>query len=290
MTGFGSVLEEADGLQVGVELRSVNHRYLKINTHLPEELGWAQGLVDARVRDRCSRGAVTATMSVEHALGDPGLEIDVAWLRKLCTELVDVRRELAPEEHLGLGSLLAVEGVVRPRHTAPFQVEEGRRLLERAVTKALDDLVAMQVREGENLVEELRGIVRSLEQGLEIVEAGLPAATVKMRERYVNRVQGFLAGTGVELEANDVVREIAILAEKSDITEELGRMRSHAAQFVEVLDAGGRVGRKLDFLTQEMFREANTMGAKVAVSELAHAVMDLKGAVDRLREQVQNLE
>ncbi len=163
-------------------------------------------------------------------------------------------------------------------------------LVEQALRDALESLTEMQAREGEFLRKELVGLVEDARRILHELAEKTPEAARENRQRYCQRLQEALAGTGVKIEEADLVREIAIQVEKADVTEEMGRARSHLEQFSELIESGGRVGRKLDFLTQEMFREANTMAAKVNHSHLARMVMDLKVTVDRLREQTQNIE
>lgn len=290
MTGFGAATREADGVQVFAEIRSVNHRYLKVSTVLPEALAWAQNLADERARARLGRGAVNISVGMERTHGANGIEIDTERLKRLYQHLDLVRKELEIEAPVGLGDLLAVSGVVRGGEEARADGAPMRRCVEQALDAALEGLETMQFREGALLKQELVGLVDTIDDGLMQLAAALPEAARQTQERYVAKIRDLVRESGVDVTPGDLVREVAILAEKSDITEEVSRLRGHVQQFREALDAGGRVGRKLDFLTQEMFREANTMGAKVTSHELARRVMEIKADVDRLREQAQNIE
>ncbi|MFQ5653969.1 MAG: YicC family protein, partial [Planctomycetota bacterium] len=255
-------------------------------------LVWAQQPLEQRVRARLERGSISLALSLE--AGDkeplPDLDLDVDLLRKLYRDLQSLRAEIAPEETLRLADLLGLEGVIRLPGEARCSAERLLHAVEAATDEALDGLQSMQEREGDHLAGELGELLRDLEARVAEIEGGLPAALAETRDRYRARIEEFLDGSGVAAEPSALVREIAILAEKADITEELSRLKGHIGQYREVVDGGGRVGRKLDFLTQEMFRESSTMAAKVSQYELARMVVEIKAVVDRLREQSQNIE
>ncbi len=290
MTGFGSGKRERDGILVSVELRSVNHRFLKTSVHLAEDLGWVQSLVETRLRERIERGSVGATLQIERSSRAGAVAVDAALLRKLHAEVEEVRRALKIESPVALGDLLAVEGVVRASEAALRDAPAVRVLVEEAVDEALAALQAMQEREGGFLRQEIDALLTSVEVRMLEISKRMPDVARLNRERYLAKLRDFVAGTGIELAHADLVREVALLAEKADVTEEVGRLRGHVIQYREAVEEGGRIGRKLDFLTQEMFREANTMAAKVTEYDLARAVVDVKADVDRLREQTQNIE
>ncbi|MCA8962228.1 MAG: YicC family protein [Planctomycetes bacterium] len=291
MTGFGSAQASSARHRVQVEVRSVNHRYLKVIAHLGESLGQLQHRIDEQVRERFGRGSFAVTVKFEPVGGAEEL-IDHDRVRALHRELIAVHQELTgtgelPE--LSVTDLLHVEGGIRST-AGPVDVDDVGEPTEAALLEALDALESMQRREGDHLRSELRGILGALQERLDRIEAALPDLAVENRDRYRARLAEFLAGTGVDVSESDVLREVAILAEKADITEEVGRLRGHFDQYREAIEAGGRVGRKLDFITQEMFREANTMVAKVNRYDVAREVVEVKADIDRLREQTQNIE
>lgn len=290
MTGFGSGVQEEDGFQITAEISSVNHRYLKVTTHLPEELAWAQRTVEERVRSRFGRGAMTVVMNVERPSARQNYEIDTELLGSLYKEVESLGASIAPEERIGLRDLLGLEGVVRAKECEVLGAAHGLPVIERVLEGAMQNLSEMQETEGSFLRKELEGHLDAIASVLTEIEGLLPRAIAENRDRYRARVREFLDGTGVEIEQSDLLKEVAILAEKADITEELGRLKGHLGQFREVLAGGGRVGRKLDFLTQEMFREANTMASKANSFELTRLVVDMKADIDRVREQTQNVE
>lgn len=291
MTGFGAGSCKAQDFHVSVEVRSVNHRFLKVSSRVPEDHSSLQERIESRLRQRVGRGAINVVVQVERTSQAANLELDVGLLRKLYRELQELGRELGSTAPLGLGDLLCLDGVVRPAH-ATDQADPAE--LINAVDSALDEatrhLQAMQLREGDHLATELVRILDRIGEGLAAVEAERPAVARENREKYQRRLQDFLEDSGVDVQPSDLLREVAILAEKADITEETSRLGGHVEQYREAITQGGRVGRKLDFLAQEMLREANTMAAKTNHFQLARIVVELKTEVDRLREQTQNIE
>ncbi len=293
MTGFGSGSGESEAYRVRVEVRSVNHRYLKITAHVPDSLPRLQHRVEELIRGRFGRGSFNVTLKIETLGGRADSLIDRDRVRTLHRELSEVHRELTGSDDapdVSITELLAVEGVLRSSQHSEPDLDQMLKVAEGALDEALGALTEMQDREGGHLRDEMRSIVDSIAGRLDTIDAALPAAAEENKERYRARLKDFLVGTGVEPAESDVLREVAFLAEKADITEEIGRLRGHFDQYWHGLKTGGRIGRKLDFLTQEMFREANTMAAKVNQFEVARDVLEVKADIDRLREQTQNIE
>ena len=289
MTGFGAGCRVDGAIQVQVELRSVNHRYLKISAHVPEELAWSQHQIEQWIRAGVERGSISVSIDVDLKSHPSRSVLDENRLETLWTEVAAVRDRIAPEQEIRISELLAIPGIVSTEDPVGDR-DELLPVIEGAVDDAIAALREMQAREGEHLREELSRITIDLRASLSKVEEQLPATAEENRDRYRAKVQELLQGLEVEVEAGDLWREVAILAEKADVTEELGRLRGHLEQFSQLLTAGGRVGRRLDFLTQEMFREANTMTAKLNRYELSQEVVAAKAEIDRLREQIQNIE
>lgn len=290
MTGFGAATHEVGDLAVSVEVRSVNHRYLKVTSRVPDDLPWIQEVVDGRVRERAGRGSIQLSVQVQRATAAGRYELDQDLLRELYEQATSIGSELDPSGELHLRDFLQMDGVVR---TARHQEEDQgavTAVVDQALDQALEKLQAMQAREGAHLVEEMTRILEQIASCVQELEDRLPTITADNRKRYLARLEEFLGDAGVDVAAGDVLREVAILVEKSDITEEVGRLRGHVDHYRESIDTGGRVGRKLDFLTQEMLREANTTAAKVNQLELSTVVVELKTEIDRLREQTQNIE
>lgn len=287
MTGFGSGEIESEDLRIKVELRSVNHRYLKTSYHLSDRFSSLQGKVDMRLREQIGRGAIHLSVFVEDLIEDSeGLDVDL--IKSRYAQICKLRDELAPSQEVRLTDVVAMNQDNADQ--AGSSNEKADDQLLEVIDLAVADLREMQKSEGDRLQEEFLRLLLQMEKALGEIEAALPEAMEWLRDRYHNRIQQLVGSAGGELDDQDLVREIGVLAEKSDITEELSRLRGHVDEYRKVVGEGGRVGRRLDFLTQEMFREANTMTSKLPRHDLAHTVVGIKVDVDRLREQTQNVE
>ena len=287
MTGFGSGEIESEDLRIKVELRSVNHRYLKTSYHLSDRFSSLQGKVDMRLREQIGRGAIHLSVFVEDLIEDSeGLDVDL--IKSRYAQICKLRDELAPSQEARLTDVAAMNPDNADQ--AGSSNEKADDQLLEVIDLAVADLREMQKNEGDRLQEEFLRLLLQMEKALGEIEAALPEAMEWLRDRYHNRIQQLVGSAGGELDDQDLVREIGVLAEKSDITEELSRLRGHVDEYRKVVGEGGRVGRRLDFLTQEMFREANTMTSKLPRHDLAHTVVGIKVDVDRLREQTQNVE
>ncbi len=287
MTGFGSGEIESEDLRIKVELRSVNHRYLKTSYHLSDRFSSLQGKVDMRLREQIGRGAIHLSVFVEDLIEDSeGLDVDL--IKSRYAQICKLRDELAPSQEVRLTDVVAMNQDNADQ--AGSSNEKADDQLLEVIDLAVADLREMQKNEGDRLQEEFLRLLLQMEKALGEVETALPEAMEWLRDRYHNRIQQLVGSAGGDLDDQDLVREIGVLAEKSDITEELSRLRGHVDEYRKVVGEGGRVGRRLDFLTQEMFREANTMTSKLPRHDLAHTVVGIKVDVDRLREQTQNVE
>ena len=287
MTGFGSGEIESEDLRIKDELRSVNHRYLKTSYHLSDRFSSLQGKVDMRLREQIGRGAIHLSVFVEDLIEDSeGLDVDL--IKSRYAQICKLRDELAPSQEVRLTDVVAMNQDNADQ--AGSSNEKADDQLLEVIDLAVADLREMQKNEGDRLQEEFLRLLLQMEKALGEIEAALPEAMEWLRDRYHNRIQQLVGSAGGELDDQDLVREIGVLAEKSDITEELSRLRGHVDEYRKVVGEGGRVGRRLDFLTQEMFREANTMTSKLPRHDLAHTVVGIKVDVDRLREQTQNVE
>lgn len=292
MTGFGRVGFEVDGVPFEVEIRTVNQRHLDVRVRLPRSLGAHEADLKARVQTRLRRGKVDATVGTAGgSTPSPSLEID----HEVAARLVASARALAAEQgladDLGVAQLLAIPGVTR---VVEREVDSGRLVaaVERAWDDALDAVEAMRIREGETLEREIRGRLETVVRLVGEVELRAGGVVEAVREKLRRRTEKLELETGLLDEAR-LHQEIVIAADRLDLTEELVRLRSHVAQFQEALDATSgeeAIGRRLDFLLQEMGRETNTIGSKGNDADVAHLVVDLKTELERIREQVQNIE
>lgn len=292
MTGFGRADFEVGGIRFEIEIRSVNNRYLDARAKLPRPLSSYEPVVKAAVQARLQRGKVDVTIvQSSSSVATMQLEVDRAAAQQYVLAAAELAENFDVSGSIDVATLLGMPGVTR-MSDLEFVEEELDRELETGVGRALDALDAMREREGEALASdfalrlgEISELVRQFEsRSGEVLEA--------VREKLRRRTKQLEQETGLLDEAR-LHQEIVIAADRLDIAEELVRLRSHVDQFHAIVGEADRetpVGRRLDFLLQEMGREANTVGSKASDAPLAHLVVELKTELERLREQVQNVE
>jgi uncharacterized protein (TIGR00255 family) len=290
MTGYGRA--EAAGARsiVTVECKSVNHRHLDISLKLPRVLGSFEADARRLIQAAVQRGRVDAAVAVngpEGGLLNP-LTVNLAQAR----EYTDAARRLAEALDLAdgpsLGWVMGQSGVLTREEQAPLAPEEAWPLLERALSDALAELVQRRETEGAALAQELAGLGSVLAGYVDTVAERAPAAVERRAIRLRDRMQAMLAGA--EIDQGRLATEVAVWADKTDVSEELARLRAHLTQLTALLGADGPVGRTLDFLIQEIHREVNTIGSKADDLEISQAVIAAKSTIEKMREQVQNLE
>jgi uncharacterized protein (TIGR00255 family) len=292
MTGFGRAEVRGDTLIVTVEARSVNHRHLDIALRLPRALASFELEARRLVATRLERGRVEVTVQValvaestQRVVADAALAREyVARARGLGAELAD----LGVTGAVTLEWLLQRPGVIRMEETELTDVVVPWTVLEQALARALDELVERRAAEGERLAQDLRSLRVELMSLVDTMAARAPAGVARREERLRERLRTLLGTIG--LDESRILTEAAVWADKVDIAEELTRLRAHLAELALVLDKGGPVGRTLDFLLQELGREVNTVASKADDLELSQAALAGKGVLEKMREQVQNLE
>jgi uncharacterized protein (TIGR00255 family) len=290
MTGFGRAEVSGESIAVTVEARSVNHRHLDVALRLPRTLASLE--LDARrlVQARLERGRVDVTVQVTPLTGTATqrVQVDAGLAREYMARAQAVAAELGLAPAPGVEWLLERPGVMRLEDAEPVEPAAPWPLLERALSQALEELVGRRAAEGERLVEALRTLHADLGTTVESMASRAPAAAARREQRLRERLRTLLADTAID--ESRILTEAAIWAEKTDVTEELARLRAHLAEFSLALEKGGPVGRALDFLIQELNREVNTVGAKADDLELSQAALAAKSVLEKIREQVQNLE
>jgi uncharacterized protein (TIGR00255 family) len=287
MTGFGQGRAVAGGLAVTVEVSSVNRKQFDARLDVPRALAGLEPRLAELIRARLSRGSVTCSVRLDDAAGGRGpRRVDVALAAACLRDLRQAARALGLKDDLTATALLSLPGVVRTE--SAWSPEAARPLVERALERALARHAAMRAREGRALAADLRGRLRAVERRLGRIERLAPEVALRYRENLLRRV----GEAGVTLQGADdkLLREVAVYADRCDISEETVRLRSHLAQGRAALDSDEPVGRSLDFLIQEMFREINTIGSKANDAAIAREVVAIKAELERVREQVQNLE
>jgi uncharacterized protein (TIGR00255 family) len=293
MTGFGRAELRGDTVVVSVEARSVNHRHLDVAIRLPRALAPLEMEARRAIAGRLERGRVDVTVQVTTAAGQPTQRVvaDAALAREYAARAAALAAELAGEGVRGdipLAWILERPGVVLLEEAEAVDAEVPWATLEQALGRALDELVERRTAEGARLVVELRSLHAELGTIVETMATRAPIGARRREERLRERIASLLGGAAVD-EAR-ILTEAAVWADKADIAEELTRLRAHLAELALVLDKGGPVGRALDFLLQELGREVNTVASKADDLELSQAALGGKGVLEKMREQVQNLE
>jgi uncharacterized protein (TIGR00255 family) len=288
MTGFGEALLEEDGQAYHLEIRGVNNRYFKSAIRLPEDFAYMETQLEQLLRRRLIRGSIALRVYVRDLSASAAQDVNVAAIERYVTQLKSV---LPPDPNftIDLATLAALPGVCQPHEMTEQQREHGEALINRLAETAIDRLLEMRESEGRALAEDLKRQCDSIQEHLKAIRAHVPGMVEHYRERLRTRIEELIAGSNVRLAEEDLLKEVSVYAERSDVNEELSRLASHLEQFKEAITGSEPAGRKLDFITQEMLREANTIGAKAGDAEIARHVVEIKGAVDRLKEQVQNV-
>jgi uncharacterized protein (TIGR00255 family) len=289
MTGYGAAAAESEGVKAAVTVRSLNHRYLDVSVHVPRRLQPLETDIKRVVQERISRGRVELAVQATFTRDE---EAAVVAPRPIITGLVRALRQIQAEH--ALAGEVAVADVVRfpgalevMESPAGLDDERRRELLE-VVGRALDGLQGMRDVEGTHLQADLRGALDAIDGATGRIAALTESGKAARRDALVERVRSVCQE--LALDESRLYQEVVRLVDRHDVAEELQRLRSHVAQARQALEAEGPSGKRLDFLAQEMAREANTIGSKAVSAEVVQDVVALKSEIERLREQVQNVE
>ena len=288
MTGYGSAKGSVEGQEITVELKSVNNRYLDCSVRLPRNFLFAEDTVKQAVSAGVSRGKVDVFVSAQ-ASQDSGTVVSVN--EELARGYRDAVARIA--ETLGLESGLNAFSLARFPDVLTVERRELNKdkaaaALSEITAKAVEEFNAMREREGERLRRDMLGKLETIEGLVSVVEERSPQTVKEYRERLDARLRDILADRS--LDEQRVITEAAIFADRTAVDEETVRLRSHIAQFRTMLEEGSPIGRKMDFLVQEFNRESNTIGSKCSDASLAKVVVDLKSEIEKIREQLQNVE
>lgn len=289
MTGHGDASGENERLAVTAEVRSVNNRHLKVAVRCPDAYPSLESSVEKLVRQRVARGTLTVSLRVKQIHESQAAQLDRNALRQYWSQLTDAAAELGIAPPSDLTPLISLPGIIEESYDRSVD-ESDWPLFEQVVTAALENFEEFRVEEGQSMRDELESLAATVEENLGQVTSRAPQIVEDYRNRLVNRVNDLLAGSELNLEDKDVIREVSLFADRCDITEEITRLRSHLQQYRTLLNSREAAGRKLDFLGQEMFREINTIGSKANDVEIAHKVVDMKAAIEKMREIIQNIE
>ena len=292
MTGFGDASRDTDGARYFIEIRSLNNKYFKGVIRLPEEFQILEAELESELRRRLNRGTVTLTARCSDTSEDAAFEVNHKALDHYVDQIRRAKAVAQGDVKIDIGSLMGLPGVLVPPPNEVERIDRARAAFRDIMKEACDHLLSMRAREGMLLREELLAHAELIEKNLAQIQARTPDVVRDYENRLRARIDQMLKDAGLSLEPADLIREIAIYAERTDIAEEIARLTGHIKQFHELLanNSERSVGRTLDFLAQEMLREANTIASKSPDSEISRLTVEVKGAIDRIKEQVQNVE
>ncbi|GHD81674.1 YicC/YloC family endoribonuclease [Vogesella fluminis] len=284
MTGFASTAREFPGGLLSIELRAVNHRYLDVQMRLPEELRVIEAQLRELIAGRVTRGKVECRVGISQNDNDnQQLELNPDMVQRLLAISNQVKAIAPQMRELGMGELLRWPGVLKSNSLPPEVLQQ---LCLDGLKVVLEDFRATRGREGEKLAQVLRDRLESMAQIISDIKPRLPQILDAYRAKLSARLQEALGN----VDDDRIKQEFALFAQKIDVDEELERLSTHIAEIRRILKTGGQVGKRLDFLMQELNREANTLGSKSVATETTQASVELKVLIEQMREQIQNIE
>jgi uncharacterized protein (TIGR00255 family) len=297
MTGYGSATGECDGVTYVVEIRTVNNRFFKTRIKLPEPVVFLEEDIESVLRQQLSRGMVNYILHIKNVSSDVFFDIDEKALQSYVERLSRIARGVDVSCSIDIGNLLGLPEVFSPRVPDEAKAGRVRETVLKITTEALAALKQMRAAEGVVLAEDLAQHCNQIEDKLGLVRQQSESFLTEYAKRLKKRIEELLGAGDVLSDEEIVAREVAVFAERSDISEEIVRLQSHIEQFRETCEgkggsgqAGNQSGRRLDFISQEMLREANTIASKACDAKTIHLVVDIKCLIDRIKEQVQNVE
>ena len=290
MTGFGDGRSQNERLAAAVEVRAVNNRYLKITTKLPDNYAALEGEVEKIARESISRGTVMISVRIDRLGLDQRYLLNRKVLEDYWRQIHQVVELIPSAATPDFGSLLQLPGVIAEESRSGDGAETDWPAVREALRQALQKLHEFRVTEGRSMAQELRANVATIREQLDQVAGYAPQVVRDYRDRLLERVRELVQATDVYVGSSDLIREVSIYSERCDINEEITRLRSHLEQFDAFLNQSTSQGRKLEFLSQEMFREVNTIGSKANHVPIAHCVVEMKAAIEKMREILQNVE
>jgi len=290
MTGYGEADGEINSVSYAVEIKSVNNRYLKINIKLPEMVAFLEEDIDKLLRKNLSRGTINYVLRLKQVSTSTSFEIDETALRTIIEKLNQIRSSTDVGGTIDIGGLLNLPGIIRPMLPDEEVAEQIKDTVLGITQEAIEKLKQMRAAEGRSLEADLKNHCEAIKHGLEQIRSLSAAIVQEYAKRLKKRVDELLAEAKLRLDEETLAREVAVLADRSDISEEITRLDSHLEQFAESCQANDKAGRRLEFIGQEMLREANTIASKAFDTEIIRHVVDIKCRIDRIKEQAQNLE
>ncbi len=290
MTGFARVCREIDGVSYAVEIRSVNNRYFKPSLRVPEAVSFLEQEIEKMLRQNVYRGAVNYMLRFKNVSGEPMYEVDSGAMKSYIDKLNSIQCGSGVQCRINLADLLVLPGVIRPQEPDIEKAEYLKKAVFEVTGAAIEQFRKMRAVEGQSLAEDLRQQCSRIRALLEEIKTRSKVVVVEYQTRLSARVKDLMAAARLELDKDILAREVALFADRSDISEETIRLSSHIEQFLSNCDTGEFAGRKLDFISQEMLRETNTIASKASDAQICLNVVEIKTCIERIKEQVQNIE
>jgi uncharacterized protein (TIGR00255 family) len=289
MTGFGDATAERDGTHYSVEIRSLNNRFFKAVIKLPDNVSGLEPEIETTLREKLGRGSITFILKMRMESAEAAYLINTQALNAYIEQLSKIKGTNG-NMNIDLGALLALPGVCQEPRDESDEIERHGPMIRELTKKAIDKLNAMRSREGEHLFADLIKHLKVIAANLAEIAKRAPFVIDEYHKRLAQRVNVLIGKAELQVNESDLLKEVAVFAERADISEEIQRLTSHLESFEQSCGTGEHAGRKLDFITQEMLREANTIASKANDAQIARHIVEIKGAIDRLKEQVQNVE
>ena len=290
MTGFGSGTATKDGITCTVEIKSVNARFLDLFIRSPKQMNPFESIIRGMIQDRITRGKVEVSVSILDAGEQPKTFTINSVLRKQIQELLVQEEFYDNPKKVPLQAVNSISNEWIQQQDTPIAEEVLSDIIKEATTQALDALIAMRTAEGQHIKEDLLDRIDTLEKIITKIDTNKSGAVEAYREHIKTKIQEYLVSLEASISEDRFIQEIALLADKTDITEEIVRFTSHVVQLKNTLADTNSIGRKIDFILQEMNREVNTIGSKAMDSIITEFVVQLKCELEKIREQVQNVE
>lgn len=290
MTGFGDATAERDGTHYSVEIRSLNNRFFKAVIKLPDNVSGLEPELETMLREQLGRGSITYILKTRSQSAEAAYLINTQALDAYLEQLQNLKSASRGNLNIDLGALLQLPGVCQEPRDESDEIERHGQTIRELTAKAVIKLNTMRAREGEALFKDLMKHITVISSNLSEIAKRAPFVIDDYHKRLTQRVNTLISKAELQVNQADLLKEVAVFAERADISEEIQRLTSHLEAFESACKTSEHAGRKLDFITQEMLREANTIASKANDAQIARHIVEIKGAIDRLKEQVQNVE
>jgi uncharacterized protein (TIGR00255 family) len=289
MTGFGDATAERDGTHYAVEIRSLNNRYYKPVIKLPDTLAGLEPEIETLLRETLGRGSITFVLKMRMNSAEAAYHINTQALTAYLDQLQKIQG-LDNFVRIDLASLVSLPGVCQEPRDESDEIQRHGPIIRELAAAAIAKLSSMRAREGQAILADLLKHTKQIAASLAQVQTRAPSVIEDYHKKLTQRVNQLLGRAELHVDQAVLIKEVALFAERADISEEISRLTSHLEAFEHACREGEHAGRKLDFIAQEMLREANTIASKANDASIATHIVDIKGAIDRVKEQVQNIE